>query len=158
MVSDYLSYKIACKKSFFLGNFFTFLSRIFLVSVFFTPFNGLFAPTSQSPMSKLFILLNLWGKVWHKVVSDLQTFAHKGYKIAAAKKFFFTVFFLYMFTPKSNVPTFQIFRILGGERKKIVSYLKTFPYKGCKIAATFFLAVFCLISKIFCIGATNSIG
>ena len=39
-----------------------------LVLVFLTPFNGLFAPTSRSPISKLFRFL----------VSDLKTFAHKG--------------------------------------------------------------------------------
>ena len=33
---------------------FALLSRIFLVLLFLTPFNGIFAPTSQSPMCKLF--------------------------------------------------------------------------------------------------------
>ena len=37
----------------FLANF-ALLSRIFLVLLFLTPFNSIFAPTSQSPMCKLF--------------------------------------------------------------------------------------------------------
>ena len=41
------------KKVCFLANF-ALLSRIFSVSVFLTPFNGLFASTLQSPMSKIF--------------------------------------------------------------------------------------------------------
>ena len=61
----------------------------------FTPFKHLFAPTSQSPMSKLFRFLESLREKWLKeVVSDLKTFACKGYKIAAPKQFFFFFFFL----------------------------------------------------------------
>ena len=49
------------KKVCFWANF-VLLSRIFLVLVFLTPFNGLFSPTSQSPMSKLFRFLKSLGK------------------------------------------------------------------------------------------------
>ena len=69
----------------------------------------LFAPTSQSLMSKFFgdseSLRKSNGK---KGVSDLKTFAHKGCKLAATKKSFLQIFsfvFLPPF-PKSNVQTF----------------------------------------------------
>ena len=45
----------------FLGKF-CYTEQDFLVSVFLTPFNGLFAPTSQSQMSKLFIFSESLGK------------------------------------------------------------------------------------------------
>ena len=51
--------------------------------------------------------------------------------------------------PKSNVQTFQIFRILGEKLwKEVVSDLKTFAHKGCNIAAarnffTIFFFFFC---------------
>ena len=55
---------------------------------FFTLLKRLFAPTSQNPMTKLFRLSE---KLWKKVVSDLKTFAHKGYQMAAQKKYIFLV-------------------------------------------------------------------
>ena len=54
------SVKSPCKKTLFLANF-ALPSRIILVSVFLIPFNGLFAPTSQSLMSKLFRFLKSFG-------------------------------------------------------------------------------------------------
>ena len=55
------------------------------------------------------------------------------------------MFFFYLFTlfkrlcaplPKSNVQTFQIFGILGEKKyKQVVSVLKTFAYKACKITS-----------------------
>ena len=82
----------------------------FLVSVFLTPFNGLCAPTSQSPMSKLFDFRNPWGKVMKR--SGLRflknAFAYKGCKIAAKKKkrIFFHLFtpFERLFAPTSQSP------------------------------------------------------
>ena len=50
---------------------FALLSRIFLVLVFLTPFNGIFAPFSWSPMSKLFRLLESLGKSNEKKWSQI---------------------------------------------------------------------------------------
>ena len=56
---------------------------------FFSPFKDLFAPTSQSPISKLFRFSEFFGeKRWKEVVSE--SFAHKERKIAAQ---FFCLFF-----------------------------------------------------------------
>ena len=65
------------------------------LSHFLTPFNGLFAPTSQSPISKLFRYLESLGKLLEKKVSDLNIFAQKWSKITAAKKVF-TDFFSFV--------------------------------------------------------------
>ena len=58
-----------------------------LVSVFLTPFTGLFAPTSRSPMSKLFRFSeSLWksnGKKWSQILKLLLT---KGVKSPRKKK------------------------------------------------------------------------
>ena len=57
-------------------------------SHFLTPFNGIFAPISRSPMSKFFRFPESLGKSnVKKWFLDLKTFAHKGCKIAAAKQF-----------------------------------------------------------------------
>ena len=57
---------------------------------------------------------------------------------------------------------FLIFGILGDKCwKEVVSDLKTFAYKGCKIDANFFLfflANFVLLAGFFGIGATIRIG
>ena len=53
--------------------------------VLFTPFKRLFAPTSQSPMSKLFRYSESLGK-WKQMVSDLKILAWKWSKIGAQKK------------------------------------------------------------------------
>ena len=51
---------------------------------------NIFATTSQSPVSKLFRFSESLGETnGNKVGSDLNTSAHKGYKIAAQKKFDF---------------------------------------------------------------------
>ena len=59
------------KKKFVFRANFALLSWIFLVSVFLTPFNGLCAPTSGSPMSKLFLFSeSFWksnGKKWSQI-------------------------------------------------------------------------------------------
>ena len=59
----------------------------------FTPFKRLFAPVFQSPMSKNFRFSSFLG-IYKEVVSDLKTFAYKGCKIGAQKKFFFDEFCL----------------------------------------------------------------
>ena len=75
------------------------LSRIFLVSVFLTLFNGLFAPTSLSPMSKLFLILGILGeKGWEGMVTDLRIFAHKGCKTTAAKSVFYNFFSSFVYS------------------------------------------------------------
>ena len=110
-------------------------------SHFVTPFNGLFAPIFRSSISNFFGFLESLGKT---VVSDLKTLAHKGCKIARAKKknygfFSFIHSILTSFCPhfpKSNFQAFKIFGILGGEKwKEVVSDLRTFAHKGCKTAA-----------------------
>ena len=80
--------KIAAHKKFVCGLVLTYWADI-LVSVFLTPFNNIFALTSQSQMSKLLI--------FSEIVSDLKTFAQKGCNIAAAKNVFYN-FFFYLFT------------------------------------------------------------
>ena len=63
------------------------MSRIFLVSVFLTPFNDVFAPTSWNQMSKLFWFSEFLGK------SDLtKNLLLKGAKSTWQKKSFFTDF------------------------------------------------------------------
>ena len=75
------------------GASFALLNRIFLVSVFLTPFNCLFSPTSQSPMSKLFIFSESLGKSNEKKWSQiLQLSLIKDVKLPRQKKSFFTDF------------------------------------------------------------------
>ena len=98
--------KIAAEKGGFWANF-SLLSRIFLVSVFLTLFNGLFAPVPEvqcpkcfhlfTPFRRLFTPLpkvqypnvldfqNPLGKVMERSDLDLTNFAHKGCKSAAKK-------------------------------------------------------------------------
>ena len=87
----------------------------------------------------------------------MKTFAHKGCKIAAAKKVCYRfVSFVHSvetsFCPnlsKSNVQTFLDFwNPWGKVMEKVVSDLTTFAYKGCKIAAHFFFGKFCPTSRI----------
>ena len=54
--------KVAGHKYVCFWEIFALLSRIFLVSVFLTPFNDIFAPISCSPMSKLVRFLESLGK------------------------------------------------------------------------------------------------
>ena len=88
--------KIAArKKNCFCANF-ALLSMIFLVSVFLTPFNNLFAPTSRSPMSKLFRVSESLGKSNGKKWSQIwKLLLIKGVKSPRKKKFF-TDFFLFV--------------------------------------------------------------
>ena len=120
------------------------MSKIFLVSMFLTPFTGLFAPTSWNQMSKLFRFLKFFGKSNAKKCSKIKKLLLiKGVK--SQRQFFFTDF-LYWFTPFKRLfaPTskssmsklFRFFGILGGKKlKEIVSDLKTFAYKGWRFAA-----------------------
>ena len=66
------------------------VEKVFYRLFFFIFSLRLFAPTSQSPMFKLIRFSESLGKTkWKEVVSDLNTFAHKGCKIAAHKKVLF---------------------------------------------------------------------
>ena len=95
MVSDlnrcaYKGCKMAAqKKKCFWANF-ALLGRIFLVLVFLTPFNGLFAPTSRSPMSTLFRYSESLGKSNGKKWSQIgKLLLIKGVKSPRKKKFVF---------------------------------------------------------------------
>ena len=105
--------KLPWKKSFL---------RIFLN--LFVQFKHLFAPTFRSPMSKLFWIFGILGeKCWKEVVSDLKIFAHKGCKIAVAKKVFYRFFNICSFClniflpplPEVQCPNFLDFRNLWGK-------------------------------------------
>ena len=88
--------KIAAQKKLVFGAYFAFLSMIFLVSVFLTPLNNLFAPTSRSPMSKLFRVSESLGKSNGKKWSQIwKLLLIKGVKSPRKKKFF-TDFFLFV--------------------------------------------------------------
>ena len=65
---------------------------------FFSPFKRLFAPTSQSQMSKLFRFSEFLEKKLKEVVSDLKTFTYKGCKMAQQKKSFLANFALLTLT------------------------------------------------------------
>ena len=155
--------KLPHKKAHFWANF-ALLSRIFLVSVFLIPFKGLFDPTFQGLMSKLFRFLESLGK------SNEKKRSNKGCKIAAAKKVFYRFCFICSLClniflphfPKSNVQTFQIFGILWEKKwKEVVSDMKTFAYKWCKYAAQkkfFFWRILPYQQDFLGIRATISIG
>ena len=105
--------KLLHKKVSFWGNF-ALLSRVFLVSMFLTLFNGLFAPISQSPMSNPFEFSESLGKINRKKWSQIwKLLLIKGVKLPRQKKkVFFLIFFFfpvrtsfYPHFPKSNVPT-----------------------------------------------------
>ena len=71
-----------------------------MVSLFLTPCNGLFAPTSvKSNVQFFFNFWNPWGKVMKRSGLRLIFFAHKGCKITCNKISFFYGFFLHLFTP-----------------------------------------------------------
>ena len=125
------------KKYCFWANF-ALLSRIFLVLVFLTPFNVLFAPTSGNPTSKLFIFIFriLGKKSLKEVVSDFKPFAHEGSKLAA--QFFFFFFF------DEICPTSRIFLVL---------VLLSATIDRCFVARTrnFYIA---FVTKAFCVKKT----
>ena len=93
----YKGYKISAPKKVCIWSKFALLSRIFLVSVFLTPFNGLLAPTSRSPMYKLFrfseTLRKSNGKKWSPIGKLLLINGVKSRK----KKKFFTDFFAFVY-------------------------------------------------------------
>ena len=100
------------------------------------------------------------------MISDLKTFAHKGCKFVTAEKVFYGFFlsFVTLFKrflptlPKVQCPNFLNFGILGEKYgKKVVSDLKTFAYKGFKIAAHFFFfGKVCLTTRIFLVSVLLS--
>ena len=100
MVSDLKTFtkkgcKIAAQKKVCFWANFALLSRIFLVSVFLTPFNGLFAPTSRSPMSKLFRFLEFLGKSNGKKWSQIwKLLLITGVKLPRRKKFVLLIVFI----------------------------------------------------------------
>ena len=123
MVSDLKTFtfkgcKIVAQKKRFCANF-ALLSRIFLVSVFLTPFNSIFAPTSRNPMSKHFRILESLGKNHEKKWSlILKLFLIKGV-ISPWQKSFFTFFLLHLFSqfkglfaPTSQSPMSNFFQFL----------------------------------------------
>ena len=93
----YKGCKISATKKVCFWLKFALLSRIFLVSVFLTPFNGLFAPTSRSPMYKLFrfseTLEKSNGKKWSQIGKFLLI---NGVK-SCDKKVFLTDFFAFVY-------------------------------------------------------------
>ena len=85
---------------------------------------------------------NPCGKVMKRSGLKFKNFAHKGCKIAVAK--FYGVFFIcaHHFNvflppqPEVQCPNYLGFRVLGEKYwKEVVSDLKTFAHKRCKIAA-----------------------
>ena len=93
------------------------------------------------------------------MVSDLAMLAHKGCKIAAAKKVFYSFFHLFalfkpLFAPISQSSIYKLFRFsesLGKSNAKKCSQNTKFSQKGCKIAAQkkCFLANFALLAGFF---------
>ena len=117
------------------------LFRVVQIGVKETQFNGIFAPTSWSPMSKLLGFSESLGKSVGKKWSQIWRFLLINGVKSPWKKKFFTDFFLFVCSvqtsfcphfPKSNVQTFWIFGILGEKYwKKVVSDLNIFANKGC---------------------------
>ena len=139
--------KIAAQKKFVLGRILHLWAECFLVYVFLTLFNGLFAPTSWNPLFKLFRFLEFLGKSNGKKWSQIwKLLLIKGAKSPRQKKFF-TDFFLHLFTPfkclfppTSQSPMSKLLRFSESlrkviERNEVVWDLKTVAYKGC-IGAT----------------------
>ena len=82
----------------FLGKF-ALLSRIFLVSVFLTSFNVFFAPTSQSPMSKLRFSESLGqsnGKKWSQIWKLLHIKGVKSPRRKSFLRFFYFILFVHI--------------------------------------------------------------
>ena len=87
--------------------------QLFLISSL--HITGLFAPTSQSPMSNFFLdFLKFLGKTNGKRWSQINTFAHKRCKIAAQKEvWFLTNFallagFFWCYYPQRSTDVFKI--------------------------------------------------
>ena len=87
-----LGYKIAAQKNVCFWTNFALPSMIFWVFLFLTPFNGLFAPTSQSPMTKLLRFSESLGKSnkrkWSQIWNLLLI---KGVKLSPKKKCFWPI-------------------------------------------------------------------
>ena len=121
-----------------LGKFFLTAQDFFLI-----PFNSLLPPFPKVHCHKTFDFQNPCGKVMKKVVSDSKTFAHKGSKIAAARKKIYLRILSFVHSvktsfcphvPKSNVQTFQILGILGESyRKKWSQIWKLLLIMGVKL-------------------------
>ena len=110
-------YNCPTKKVCFWVNFAS-LSRTFLVSVFLTPFNGLFDPTFHSPVFKLFRFSeslkksygNKWSQIWQLLIV-------KGVKSPRQKKVCLWIFFIYLLCwnvflhpcPKVQCPNFFLY-------------------------------------------------
>ena len=86
--------KIAAQKKVFFSHFFTFE----------VPFNGLFAPTSQSRMSNIFRDSESLGKINEKKWSNIWQFLFgSGLKSPRKKKFFFVADFALVHPPMASV-------------------------------------------------------
>ena len=146
MVSDLTTFahkgcKIATQKKFVFGRILPYWAQFFLVSVFLTLFNGLFAPTSLNPMSKLFRFLESLGKSNGKKWSQIwQYLIIKGVKSSRQKKFFLRIFFhLFtpfkrLFSPTSRSPMSKLFRYtesLAKSNGKKWFQIYTFLLKNC---------------------------
>ena len=115
--------KLLREKNSFWANF-AFMNWIFFISMFLTPFNSLFAPTSCSLISKLFRFLEFLGKINGKKWSQIwKLLLIKG---AKSPRPFFNVFYFYLFTllkrlfaPTSQSPMTKLFRFWNPWRKVI---------------------------------------
>ena len=125
------------KRNLVFGQILPYWAGFFLVSVFLTPFNGLLAPTSQTPMSKLFRFSKSLGK--NKVKKWSQIGKHlliKGVKLPWQKKvvcwFFFFIFALHLngfFAPTSQSPMSKLFfNFWKSNRKSGLRFRKLFNY------------------------------
>ena len=147
--------------------------KVFFSLTFFTfevPFNGLFAPTSRSRMSKCFKDSELLGKSNGKKWSQIWTFLFANcLKLPRKKKFFVFTFFTFevpfncLFVPTFRSRMSNILRdskFLGKSNGKKWSNIWTFFWKWSKIAAQkkVFFCWFCLGPPSYGIGATIRIG
>ena len=123
------------------------------VFTFELPFNGLFAPTSQSRMSNIFRDSESLGKSNGKKWSQIWTFLFKNcLKSPRKKKFFFSHFFTFevpfngLFGPPSRSWMSNIFRdseSLGKSNGNKWSQIWTFLFENClKSPRNFFLFFF----------------
>ena len=92
-ISQFVRPCVSVSVCLFLANF-ALLSRICWLLVFLTPFNGLFAPTYWSPMSKLFRFLESLRKSIKRSGLRFKTFAHEACKITEKKVSFLANFAL----------------------------------------------------------------
>ena len=136
--------------------------RLSVCSLFEVPFNGLFAPTSQSRMSNIFRDSESLGKSNGKKWSQIWTFLFENcLKSPRKKKFFFFIFFSLLrflvffngfFAPNSWSQMSNIFRdseSLGKSNGKKWSNIWTFLFgsglKSPREKKSFFFADFALV-------------